>query len=241
MTKKRTLFLLLLVSGTSLCLSMSSLVAQGLVEAVAFPTEDGGIVSATLRGSGGHVVILAHGGRFTKESWDSQALALADSGLPTLAIDFRGRGASRGGPGRETDPDAVDLDVLAAVRFLEERGTRQISIVGASFGGWAAALASTKLPPGRIDGLVLLAHSPIEEPERMQGRKLFITTRADARGDGVPRLPGIRDQYERAPGPKKLVILEGSAHAQHVFATDQGDRLLAEIIRFLMAPEQARR
>jgi hypothetical protein len=29
------------------------------------------------------------------------------------------------------------------------------------------------------------------------------------------------------------VILEGSAHAQAIFATDQGPRLMREILRFL--------
>ena len=67
----------------------------------------------------------------------------------------------------------------------------------------------------------------------MTGLKLFITTRDDFRGEGVLRLPGIREQYERAPDPKELVILEGSAHAQFVFETDQGDRLMREILRFL--------
>jgi hypothetical protein len=32
------------------------------------------------------------------------------------------------------------------------------------------------------------------------------------------------------------VILEGSAHAQFLFDTDQGTRLLNEIIRFLSTP-----
>ena len=46
----------------------------------------------------------------------------------------------------------------------------------------------------------------------MQGRKLFITSRGDTSGSGTLRLPGIRDQYERARGPKELVVLDGSAH-----------------------------
>jgi hypothetical protein len=32
-----------------------------------------------------------------------------------------------------------------------------------------------------------------------------------------------------------LLVLEGSAHAQFIFATDQGERLMAEILRFLSA------
>ena len=83
---------------------------------------------------------------------------------------------------------------------------------------------------------MLLAHSPIENPEDIQGRKLFIVTREDYSGTGTLRLPLIREQYERAPTPKELVILDGSAHAQHVFATDQAERLMREIFRFLTAP-----
>ena len=48
-----------------------------------------------------------------------------------------------------------------------------------------------------------------------------------------PRQQDVRDQYRRAPEPKELVVLERSAHAQFIFETDQGERLLREIIRFL--------
>jgi hypothetical protein len=37
-------------------------------------------------------------------------------------------------------------------------------------------------------------------------------------------------------GPKELIILDGSAHAQFLFATDQGARLMREILRFLSQP-----
>jgi len=44
---------------------------------VSFATEDGGVVYADLYGSGESGVVLAHGGRFTKESWQPQAEKLA--------------------------------------------------------------------------------------------------------------------------------------------------------------------
>jgi pimeloyl-ACP methyl ester carboxylesterase len=126
--------------------------------------------------------------------------------------------------------------VLAAIHYLHEHGAKKVSVVGGSFGGWAAARAVAKTKPGEIDRLVLLAASGIEEPERLKGRKLFIVSRDDASGSGRLRLPEIREKYERAPDPKELVILEGSAHAQHIFKTDQAERLMAEILRFLSAP-----
>ena len=206
-------------------------------ELVSFPTSDGGIIYADQYGDGTHAVVLAHGGQFTKESWAVQAEALREAGFRTLAIDFRGRGLSRGGPGSTSSGDAAHLDVLAAIQYLRNTGAQRISLVGASFGGWAAARAATEAPPGEIDRIVLLAHSPVENPEAIQGRKLFITTRDDFSGSGTLRFPSIREQYERASHPKELVILEGAAHAQHIFSTDQGPRLLREILRFLSEPE----
>jgi len=205
-------------------------------ELVSFPTDDGGVVYADLYGSGERGVVLAHGGRFTKESWAEQAQALSEAGFLTLAIDFRGRGQSRGGLGTTPGGDGAYYDVLAAVRYLHRRGAHGVSVVGASFGGGAAARASVEAAPGEIDRIVLIAHSPIKEPERIKGRKLFITSRDDSSGSGTLRLPSIQDQYERAPEPKELVILDGSAHAQHMFGTDQGPRLLSEILRFLSEP-----
>ena len=206
-------------------------------EEVSFPAQDGGVVYADLYGQGERGVVLAHGGRFTKESWKLQAPLLADAGFRVVAIDFRGRGKSHGGPGwKAPSSEGVEFDVLAAVRYLWQSGAQSVSIVGGSFGGWASALASVKAKPGEIDRMVLLASAGIDEPERMPGAKLFIVAREDMRGGGVLRLPEIRDQYERATDPKELVILEGSAHAQFIFETDQGERLMQEILRFLSQP-----
>jgi pimeloyl-ACP methyl ester carboxylesterase len=126
--------------------------------------------------------------------------------------------------------------VLAAVRYLHDHSATSVSVVGASVGGWAAAQASVEARPGEIDRLVLLAASPIDEPQKMRGRTLFILARDDPNADGSPRLTRIREQYENAPQPKQLVILDGAAHAQFIFQTDQGDRLMREIVRFLSEP-----
>jgi hypothetical protein len=49
----------------------------------------------------------------------------------------------------------VHYDVLAAVRFLAERGVASVSVIGASFGGGAAARASVASQEGEIDRLIL--------------------------------------------------------------------------------------
>ena len=219
----RTLLATLLVTGTA--------VAQ---EHVSFPTEDGGVVYADIYGKGERGVVLAHGGRFNKESWKKQALELTKAGFCVLAIDFRGYGQSHG-PQSKSGFDGVEYDVLAAVRYLHKTGAKSVSVVGASFGGTAAADASIDAGPGEIDRLVLLAAWTDRPAEKMKGRKLFIVARDDANADGL-RLPKIRANYEKAVEPKELVILDGAAHAQYLFETNQGERLMREILRFLMEP-----
>ncbi len=200
---------------------------------VSFPTQDGGIVYADLYGKGDRAVVLAHGGPFNKGSWEKQARVLEQAGFRVLAIDFRGRGQSRGGTQLSPGDDGYHFDVLAAVRYLRRNGAKTVSVVGASFGGGAAAEASIEAP-GQIERLVMLAAST-DTPEKLQGRKLFIVARDDANADGL-RLPGIRACYEKAPGPKDLIVLNGSAHAQYLFQTDQGDQVMREILKFLTAP-----
>lgn len=201
---------------------------------VSFPTEDGGLVYADLYGKGSSGVVLAHGGQFNKESWKKQADFLANAGFHVLAIDFRGYGKSRG-PG-QSDPLSAPLyfDVLAAVRYLRKSGAKTVSVVGASMGGWAAADAAINSEPGEITRLVFLGSSPTGSAEKIKAPSLFIVARDDTSGDG-PRLPGIRAQYDKTPEPKQLIILDGSAHAQFLFQTDQGDRVMRDILRFLSA------
>jgi predicted TIM-barrel fold metal-dependent hydrolase/pimeloyl-ACP methyl ester carboxylesterase len=202
---------------------------------VSFSTPDEGVVYADLYGSGEHGVVLAHGGRFDKESWAAQATVLENSGFRVLAIDFRGIGESHG-PG-DTDSMSAPLhfDVLAAVRYLRATGAKRVSVVGASMGGSAAADAVAQAEPGEIDRLVLLGSNAGETPEKLSIPTLFILARDDVSGTG-PRLPRIRAHYEAVPGPRELLLLDGSAHAQFLFRTAHAERLMQEIVRFLSAP-----
>lgn len=205
-------------------------------EPVSLVAEDGAVVHADRYGTGAHWVVLVHGARFDKASWGSQARALAEAGMTALAIDLRGYGRSGPRAGSDLLHPGYPVDVLAAIRFARAEGAEAVSLVGGSLGGWAAGQAAVDARPGEIDRLVLLAHASLDEPERMQGRKLFVVARGDVRGENVPRLPDIQEQYARAPEPKELMVLESSAHAQHLFATGEGERLMQEILRFLSAP-----
>jgi len=202
---------------------------------VSFSTSDGGLVYADQCGKGDRGVVLAHGGRFNKESWRKQALVLAGAGFRVLAIDFRGEGQSRGGTQGRPPDEGRQFDVLGAVHYLRKTGAKSVGVVGASMGGDYAAEAA-EAEPAEIDRLVLLASGAYTSLIRMKGRKLFILARDDANADG-PRLPRILAQYQKASEPKEMVILDGSAHAQFIFETDQGNRLMSEILRFLSEPQ----
>ena len=198
---------------------------------ISFPTQDGGTIYADQYGTGERGVVLAHGGRFTKESWEPQAQVLAQAGFRVLAFDFRGYGQSPLQP-KEASPH---LDVLAAVRYLRKTGAKPVAVIGGSFGGGAAADATIAAAPGEIDRLVLIGTGGGDGPtEKLKGRLLFIVGRDDTSGDGL-RLPGILAKYQKAPQPKTLVLIESSAHAQFLFMTKHGDRVMQEILAFLAA------
>jgi pimeloyl-ACP methyl ester carboxylesterase len=199
---------------------------------VSFPTADGGIVFADIYGSSTRGVVLAHGGRFNKSSWAKQARVLEESGFEVLALDFRGYGKSHGPGQSDLDTAPLEQDVLAAVRYMHSHGVTGVSIVGASMGGTAAGDASIASSPDEIDRLVLLGAAPNGPADKLKSPVLFIVARDDASASG-PRLPRIREQFEKAHEPKELIILDGSAHAQYLFETDQGERVMREILRFL--------
>ena len=201
---------------------------------ISFPTEDAGQVCADVYGQGTRGLVLAHGGRFTKESWRPQAETFVSKGFQVLAIDFRGFGCSKGPGQADFDHAPFEKDVLAAVTYLKAHGANTVSVIGGSFGGGAAGDASIKAA-GAIDRIVFLGAAPNLPADKLTSRSLFIVARDDLNSAG-PRLPGIQAQYEKAPQPKELIVLDGSAHAQFLFQTNQSARVMSAIVRFLSMP-----
>lgn len=191
---------------------------------VSFATDDGGMIFANLYGDGGDGVVLAHGAVFNKESWQPLAEHLAEKGLSILAIDFRGYGKSKAG----SSGRVLYQDVLGAVRYLHTRGTRTVSVVGGSMGGSAAARAAVEAKEGEIHHLVLLSAGSVSRPADLQAAaRLFVASE----GEGMAAR--VRRHFEQAAEPKELALLPGRAHAQHIFKTDQAEKLTALILRFL--------
>src|SRR5437667_1902694 len=72
-----------------LSLFLAALLLPGLAVAqqqVSFSTQDGGVVHADVYGSGDRGLVLAHGGRFTKDSWTERMPAFLNVGFRVLAI-----------------------------------------------------------------------------------------------------------------------------------------------------------
>jgi dienelactone hydrolase len=126
------------------------------------------------------------------------------------------------------------LDVLAAVRYLRKTGAKTVSVVGGSTGGGAAGDASIASQPREIERVVFLGAYPNGPAEKLKCTSLFTVARDDANADG-PHLPKIHEQFQKAPEPKTLIILDGSAQAQFLFQTDQAERVMMEILHFLSA------
>ena len=218
-----SLFLALLLAGT----------AAAAQEHITITAEDGAVLAADLYGSGTRGVVLAHGGRFTKESWKPQAETLSKAGFRVLAFDFRGFGKSHGPGDKDMFTAPVQLDVLAAVRYLHQQGAKTVSIVGGSFGGGAAAAACVQAKPGEISRLVMLAaYSPDVPADKIRLPLLEIVGRDDKNADG-PRLPQIESWFRQARQPKKMVVLDSAEHAQYLFLTEHGERVMREILAFL--------
>jgi pimeloyl-ACP methyl ester carboxylesterase len=196
----------------------------GAMQEVSFKTADGGEIFANLYGRAKHAVVLVHGKIFDKESWEPFATELFEKGYRVLAIDFRGYGKSKPG----SRDQALHEDVLAAVRYLRQEGAERVSIIGGSMGGHAASEAAVRTRPGEIHKLILLSPAPIDQPEKVRAEDiLFIASKEEG------LLPRIEAQFESTQGSKKLELLDGDAHAQHIFKTDQADELEKLIIDFL--------
>jgi len=190
-------------------------------------------IDADLYGSGNRALLLAHGGRFNKDSWRKQAPVFAGAGFLVLAINYRGDTFNAdGSPSALGSDEDNAIDVQAAVAYLRGMGAKSVAAIGASLGGVAVGDAEAQSPAGIFDKMIFLGSEGGDAPEKLRGRKLFIVARDDASGSG-PRLPGISKHYEQAPEPKQLIVLDGSAHAQFLFDTGEGPQLMREILKFL--------
>ncbi|MEU5270618.1 alpha/beta fold hydrolase [Streptomyces hygroscopicus] len=102
-------------------------------------------------------VVLVHGGGVTREEgglFTRLAAGMADSGVASLRFDMRGHGESEGRQ-EELTLATVLNDIRAAITYVRETASsREITLLGASFGGGICAYYAAKRPAD-ISRLVL--------------------------------------------------------------------------------------
>ena len=165
---------------------------------------------ALVWGEGDRGAVLAHGAAYDAASWREQAERLAGNGVAALAVE-----------------DTSARSVAEAAGYLkEERGVRDVTLIGAS-AGTSGVLGAAEEDPGLADGVILLSGTG-EVSGLGEYPKLFVASE----GEGLAE--EVRSMAESAPGSRnEALILPGDAHAQAIFETDQGERLMRAILERL--------
>jgi pimeloyl-ACP methyl ester carboxylesterase len=168
------------------------------------------------------------------------------AGFRVLLFDLRCYGLSGCPSGREDD--VVD-DVAAAVEELRGRGATSIELVGASYGGSVALVATARLAD--VSALADLSGDELTEPIGGQGRPTTAVQAAAearapallavARNDGYIALEDERALYRRlGSSRKRLVVLPAEAgHGwdllARVGAPDEWSQFERTLTAFLVA------
>lgn len=121
--------------------------------AVQFITEDGILLCGYVLGNGSQGITLGHANGWTAASWLSFAEKLVDKGYQVIIWTYRNNEPSGSASGEAAY--RLDLDVLAAVKVLRERGATEILSMGASVGGTSTAVAAPNIP--ELVGLGILS------------------------------------------------------------------------------------
>lgn len=165
---------------------------------------------ALVWGEGDRGAVLAHGAAYDAASWREQAERLAGNGVAALAVE-----------------DTSAQSIAEAAGYLkEERGVRDVTLIGAS-AGTSGVLGAAEEDPGLADGVILLSGTG-DVSGLGEYPKLFVASE----GEGLAG--EVRDMAEEAPGSRNdALIIPGDAHAQAIFETDQGDKLMRVILERL--------
>jgi hypothetical protein len=170
-----------------------------------------GDTEALMWGEGDYGVIMAHGSSYDASSWEEQGQKIAENGIVALAPE-----------------DISPGSLLTSIEYLkEDRGVRDVALMGGSAGGSAVLRAAKENPEAANQLIILSASGDVSGlgPEP----KFFVATE----GEG-----GFAEEARRmareAPGDQnEALILPGGAHGQAIFQTEEGDRLTQAILERL--------
>ncbi len=162
---------------------------------------------AVLWGEGERGVVLAHGAAYDAASWEPQGQTMGENGASALAVE-------------ETSPS----NLRTAIRYLkEESGVESVTLIGASAGARPVFEVGGE-DPEKIDQLILL--SGIGDVSGLgEYPKLFVAS------EGEEIAERVRQMADEASGDRnEALILSGDTHAQAIFQTEEGERLMQVIL-----------
>lgn len=184
--------------------------------AVQFVTGDGVVLCGYVLGTGSKGITLGHARGWGLKSWLPFGERLAEEGYQVILWEFRNTapsGSSAAGMGQRWD-----LDVLAAVQVLRERGATEIIAMGASYAGTATAVAAAEIP--ELAGVVILsapAHGmeidAISAMESVDAPAFFAVSKKDWQNAPGVYQEHVESLYEACRSDRKEIhIVEGSDH-----------------------------
>ncbi len=177
-----------------------------------------------------------------RDAWGEVPALLQAQGYAVLTFDFRGHGQSEG----KLDPPNAATDVETALAFLRSHpqvDAEHVALLGASMGGLASVIVAAS-DPG-VHSVVVVSASPDaagQNAGQVVGQispRPFLAFGCD--NDPLTRLERVRQLHAAAGPPKRLVILECSAHANDILSTDSAPVLQKELLswlRFYLGPTQ---
>ena len=122
-----------------------------------FPGFDGGPWVADIAGpSQAPTVLLLHGGGQTRHAWGGTALAMAQAGWRTVALDLPGHGESAWSPNGDYRIETLSRDMA---RFCQTLGS-PLALVGASLGGMISMAMAARSDAPAMAALALVDIAP---------------------------------------------------------------------------------
>ncbi len=166
-----------------------------------------GDTEAIVWGEGDLGVVLAHGAAYDAASWESQGRTFEENGVVALAVE-----------------DTRPRNLRSAVEHLrEEYDVESVALIGASAGA-GPVLQAAREGPEEISQILLLSGTG-DVSGLGEYPKLFVASEGEGIADQV------RLMAEEAPGDQnEVLILPGDAHAQAIFQTKEGERLMKDIL-----------
>jgi pimeloyl-ACP methyl ester carboxylesterase len=173
-------------------------------------------------------------GGANRQAWGEIPEQLRSAGYAVLSFDFRGHGDSDG----QLEPPNAAIDLYSALAHLRAQpqvDAERIALVGASMGGSASVIVGANDP--RVRTVVAISTSPSaagQYPGAVIGQlnpRPFLALGCDE--DPITKPDRVRQLYEAAGPPRRVVILKCAAHANDILKTKAAAELQDLLLRWI--------